>query len=351
MGLSGGTGFSHHPDDRVRVQAEAAGELGDGCTEGAVDVGEEAGFLFQRKIQEAALEPALGNAFDGLEHFGVVLPLAGIVDQFLVHLGHIDRADGLEKEGLVIPEGGFQVFMVAGRGGFQSALGIDEPRAAVQGIVGMEAGFLFPSRQGPCFPNAVGSLPLAEHAPITGPPVVFHPGQGVQRVFRNIGQGVPEIPFGIQIERDGRSVVEDLPLVVLLAEVLGVHPEPLRLESVRIILAGGQDGCVPMVGHGDVDDDDHILPLRANEDVFDHHVIVLVIPAEDQFSHSFQADMIRIDLPDATIRQRPETDSLEGHGQLPILPSVCPSGNSIVFEPPAQAPPTMGLVTARSSKP
>ena len=215
----------------------------------------------------------------------------------------------------------------------------------------METGFLFPSCQGPCFPDTVGNLPLAEHAPVAGPSVVFHPGQGVQRVFRDIGQGVPEIPFGVQVKRDGGSVAEHLLLVVLLAEILGVHPEPLSLECIRVILAGGQDGRMAVVGHGDVDDDNHILPFRANEDVFDHHVIVLVIPAEDQFGHSFQADMIWIDLPDTAIRQRPETDSVKGHGQLPILPSVCPSGKAIMFGPPAQAPPTRGLVTARSSKP
>ena len=65
----------------------------------------------------------------------------------------------------------------------------------------------------------------------------------------------------------------------ILAEVLGVHAEPFHLESVSVFLAGGQDSCMSMVGHGDVDDDDHVFPPGAKEDVFDHHVVILFIPA------------------------------------------------------------------------
>ena len=45
--------------DFVRVHAEAAGELGDGSAVGPVDIGEEAGFLLEREIEEGAFEPPL----------------------------------------------------------------------------------------------------------------------------------------------------------------------------------------------------------------------------------------------------------------------------------------------------
>ena len=40
---------------------------------------------------------------------------------------------------------------------------------------------------------------------------------------------------------------------------------------------------MPVIGHGNVDDYDYIFPLGADEDAFDHHVVVFVVPAQDKF--------------------------------------------------------------------
>jgi hypothetical protein len=114
---------------------------------------------------------------------------------------------------------------------------------------------------------------------------------------------------------------EHFPLSILVAEILGIHPEPFHLEGVRIVLAGGKDGCVAVVGHRDINDNDNILPPSTHKEAFDHHIIIFIVPTEDELGHSLQTDVIRIDFPDTAIRQCPETDSFEPHGQLTILPN------------------------------
>ena len=76
-------------------------------------------------------------------------------------------------------------------------------------------------------------------------------------------------------------------LPVFVAVILGIHPQPFHLEGIGILLAGGEDGGMAMVGHGNVDDDEHIFPPGTDESVFNHHIIVLVIPAEYQLRHPF----------------------------------------------------------------
>jgi hypothetical protein len=115
-------------------------------------------------------------------------------------------------------------------------------------------------------------------------------------------------------------MLQYLPLPIFSAVILGIHPQPFHLEGIGIVLTGGEDGGMAVVGHGDVDDDDYILPPGTNENVLDHYVIILVIPAEYQLRHPFQTDMVRVDFPDTAVRQRPGTDPLESHIQLAFLP-------------------------------
>jgi hypothetical protein len=145
----------------------------------------------------------------------------------------------------------------------------------------METRFFFPPGQHVGPPETAGGLPFAKQTPIAGPAIVFHPGQSIQRIFGDIGQCVPEIPVGIQIDGNGRSMPENFPLSILFAEVLRIHPEPFHFESVRIILAGGKDGGVAVVGHCYIYDYYHILTSSADENVLDHHIIILIVTTED----------------------------------------------------------------------
>ena len=87
---------------------------------------------------------------------------------------------------------------------------------------------------------------------------------------------------------------------------------------------------MPVVGHGNVDDHDHILPPGADKEALDHHIIVLLVPAQDELRHPFQADMVRIHLPDTAVRQRPGTNPLEPHGYLTTLPAGWGMGKTSV---------------------
>ena len=105
----------------------------------------------------------------------------------------------------------------------------------------------------------------------------------------------------------------------------------LGLKSVGIFLTKGKDSDVAVIRHDSIDDDYHVLPSSTDTDDFDHGVVVLVIPAQDNRFLPFHAHMIWLDIPDAAVRHLSENSPF--HVQLFVFGGMTPGPNVMILPP------------------
>lgn len=83
---------------------------------------------------------------------------------------------------------------------------------------------------------------------------------------------------------------------------------PFRGMDVR-----GKDGNMPMVGHRYLTDNQDIVDPTADVEIFDHRVIIFLVPAEQDGLHSLQADMERVYFAEGSVRQLARYNPAEAH--------------------------------------
>ena len=128
-----------------------------------------------------------------------------------------------------------------------------------------------------------------------------------------IGQSIPQVPFRIQQLHIHVRPAQNFRFSVFLSEKLRIRPFDLPGKRNRRIPPGGQHRHVRMIGDHGINDNDHILPVRADKNAFHHRVTVLVITADDDLLKPLETDMIGHHLSLVTIGQHPADGSYERH--------------------------------------
>ena len=273
------------------VKSEDSGELGDGGSGGAVDVGDDAGFSFEGQGGEVRVEPALTCLIDRFIEFRVRLHDKGFFLQLVLHFGNIDTADGLQVIGRVAVEDLFQVGMVADAVGDEPPRSVQQPGSTFQRFARVKKLPSFPLGEGGNRHPAWSILP--EHRQVAGPGVIDNIAPIVQCVPGDIGQCVPQVRRRVEPQRLDFDASQNAILTIFPLEIHRIHLFALLSEGLGILPLRGESGGVGMIRHDGIGNDDHIVPPGTNGQRFDHHVIILIIPAQHRSLQTFQTNMVR----------------------------------------------------------
>ena len=140
------------------------------------------------------------------------------------------------------------------------------------------------------------SMRPGKHGPETAPGILLYRTAVIQRIPRNIGQGIADMPFIVQRDSLHIYMTEKTLFLILGAEPLGIHPFQLQTKGVGIFLRNRQHRHVAVIGNRRINHYNYILPLCADGYVFDHYVIIFFVPADDGFFQPLHAHMKRLDI-------------------------------------------------------
>ena len=91
-------------------------------------------------------------------------------------------------------------------------------------------------------------------------------------------------------------------LSVFPGQVLRVVLLDTLSGSLRCFIILRQDRDMTVIGHGNLDDYQYVVDPRTDVVVFDHRIVILVIPTQQYRFHPFQTDMERVYPADRIVR-------------------------------------------------